>query len=36
MDHDIELYHLDYQDEFENEDDAWDDFEDDDSAWDDY
>lgn len=29
-DHDIESYYLDYQDEFEDEDDAWDDFEDDD------
>ena len=35
-DHDIELYYLDYQDEFEDEDDAWDDFEDDEDVWDDY
>ena len=36
MDHDIESYYLDYQDEFEDEDDAWDDFEDDPDVWDDY
>ena len=35
-DHDIESYYLDYQDEFEDEDDAWDDFEDDPDVWDDY
>lgn len=35
-DHDIELYYLDYQDEFLDEDDAWDDFEDDPDVWDDY
>ena len=35
-DHDIESYYLDYQDEFENEEDAWDDFEDDPDVWDDY
>ncbi len=36
MDHDIDMYYLDYQDEFEDEDDAWDDFEDDPDVWDDY
>ena len=35
-DHDIEQYYLDYQDEFEDEDDAWDDFMDNPEYWDDY
>ena len=35
-DYDIEQYYLDYQDEFEDEDDAWDDFMDNPEYWDDY
>ena len=35
-DHDIEMYYLDYQDEFEDFDDAWDDFCDNPEYWDDY
>lgn len=36
LDHDIESYHGDYKEDFEDEDDAWDDFEDDEDVWDDY
>ncbi len=36
MDHDIDTYYEDYQDEFVDEDDVWDDFEDDEEAWEDY
>ncbi len=35
-DYDIEQYYLDYQEEFENEEDAWDDFMDNPEYWDDY
>ncbi len=35
-DYDIEQYYLDYQEEFEDEDDAWDDFMDNEEYWDDY
>lgn len=35
-DYDIELYYLDYEEDFENEEDAWDDFMDDPDVWDDY
>lgn len=35
-DQDIDSYYLDYQDEFEDIDDAWDDLEDNEDEWDDY
>lgn len=35
-DHDIEQYYYDYEDEFEDEGDAWDDFMDNEEYWDDY
>ena len=35
-DHDIEQYYYDYEDEFEDEEDAWDDFMDNEEYWDDY